>query len=92
MAVQLDGDEIARLECCHAVVCRERDTSVCLAARLTGPDLERGGGVLGPGRGCLAQDGVGVVAAAGVAYAAWQTLRADDELWVADDPLRAPDA
>ncbi|HBR88710.1 MAG TPA: DNA helicase, partial [Microbacterium sp.] len=22
----------------------------------------------------------------------WQTLRADDELWVADDPLRAPDA
>ncbi len=29
--------------------------------------------------------GVGVVAAAGVAYAAWQTLRADDELWVADE-------
>ena len=27
-----------------------------------------------------------------VAYAAWQTLRADDELWVADDPLSAPDA
>lgn len=35
---------------------------------------------------------LGVVAAAGVLYAAWQTLRADDELWVADDPLRAPDA
>ncbi|MFS0734402.1 DNA helicase [Microbacterium sp. 1P10UB] len=35
---------------------------------------------------------LGVAAAAGVAYAAWQTLRADDELWVADDPLRAPDA
>ena len=33
-----------------------------------------------------------VAAAAGVLYAAWQTLRADDELWVADDPLRAPDA
>lgn len=30
--------------------------------------------------------GVGVVAAAGIAYAAWQTLRADDELWVTDDP------
>lgn len=29
--------------------------------------------------------GVGVVAAAGIAYAAWQTLRADDELWVSDD-------
>ena len=35
---------------------------------------------------------LGVAAAAGVAYAAWQTLRADDELWVADDPLSAPDA
>ncbi|QCQ17483.1 DNA helicase [Microbacterium sp. RG1] len=34
----------------------------------------------------------GVAAAAGVLYAAWQTLRADDELWVADDPLSAPDA
>jgi len=34
----------------------------------------------------------GVAATAGVLYAAWQTLRADDELWVADDPLRAPDA
>lgn len=29
--------------------------------------------------------GVGIVAAVGVAYAAWQTLRADDELWVSDD-------
>ncbi|MDX2376247.1 DNA helicase [Microbacterium sp. LRZ72] len=34
----------------------------------------------------------GAVAALGVLYAAWQTLRADDELWVADDPLAAPDA
>ena len=29
--------------------------------------------------------GVGIVAAAGIAYAAWQTLCADDELWVTDD-------
>ncbi|UUT34349.1 DNA helicase [Microbacterium elymi] len=35
---------------------------------------------------------LGVAAAVGVLYAAWQTLRADDELWVADDPLRAPEA
>jgi len=28
---------------------------------------------------------IGVVAVAGVAYAAWQTLRADDELWVLDE-------
>ncbi|GAA2535391.1 hypothetical protein GCM10009860_14720 [Microbacterium mitrae] len=35
---------------------------------------------------------LGVGAAIGVLYAAWQTLRADDELWVADDPLAAPEA
>lgn len=35
---------------------------------------------------------LGISAAVGVLYAAWQTLRADDELWVADDPLAAPDA
>lgn len=35
---------------------------------------------------------LGITAAVGVLYAAWQTLRADDELWVADDPLAAPDA
>lgn len=37
----------------------------------------------GPGRYILI--GLGVVAAAGIAYAAWQTLRADDELWVSDE-------
>lgn len=46
----------------------------------------------GPGVGSVIAIVLGVVAAAGVLYAAWQTLRADDELWVADDPLRAPDA
>ncbi len=30
--------------------------------------------------------GVALVAAAGVAYAAWQTLRADDSLWIEDEP------
>jgi hypothetical protein len=30
---------------------------------------------------------LGVVAAAGVGYALWQTFRADDELWVTDDDL-----
>lgn len=37
----------------------------------------------GPGRYILI--GIGLVAVAGLAYAAWQTLRADDELWVSDD-------
>ncbi|WP_261166554.1 DNA helicase [Microbacterium sp. Marseille-Q6965] len=35
---------------------------------------------------------LGAAAAVGILVAAWQTLRADDELWVADDPLAAPDA
>lgn len=36
----------------------------------------------GPGRYILI--GLGVVAVAGVFYAAWQTLRADDDLWIED--------
>lgn len=31
--------------------------------------------------------GVGIAAAIGIAYAAWQTLRADDDLWIDDDEL-----
>ncbi len=42
----------------------------------------------GPGKYILI--GVGVVAFALVAYAAWQTLRADDELWVEEDAVEAP--
>jgi hypothetical protein len=39
----------------------------------------------GPGVGTYLAIGAGIIAAAGVAYAVWQTFRADDELWVADD-------
>lgn len=39
----------------------------------------------GPNVGTVIAIGAGVLAAAGVAYAVWQTFRADDELWVADD-------
>ena len=46
----------------------------------------------GPGLGSIVAIVLGAAAAVGVLYAAWQTLRADDELWVADDPLNAPDA
>jgi len=35
---------------------------------------------------------LGAAAAIGVLAAAWQALRADDELWVADDPLSTPNA
>lgn len=41
----------------------------------------------GPGAGVFVALGVGLVAAAGVGYAVWQTFRADDELWVADDEV-----
>ncbi|MFT4228779.1 MAG: DNA helicase [Microbacterium sp.] len=69
-------------------------------ARLTGiarPIVSKKVAAVPPQRTGLSAGGViaialGVAAAAGVLYAAWQTLRADDELWVADDPLRAPDA
>ncbi|CAN5347451.1 hypothetical protein BH09ACT4_BH09ACT4_08840 [soil metagenome] len=44
----------------------------------------------GPGRYILV--GLGVVAFAGIAYAAWQTLRADDDLWIEDlDEIGAAD-
>lgn len=46
----------------------------------------------GPGLGSVVAIILGVAAAVGVVYAAWQALRADDELWVADDPLSAPNA
>ncbi|WP_144875541.1 DNA helicase [Microbacterium sp. 1.5R] len=46
----------------------------------------------GPGLGSIVAIVLGAAAAAGVLYAAWQALRADDELWVADDPLSAPEA
>lgn len=44
----------------------------------------------GPGRYILV--GLGVVAFVGIAYAAWQTLRADDDLWIEDlDEIGAAD-
>jgi hypothetical protein len=42
----------------------------------------------GPGVGAYVALGAGVIAAAGVGYAVWQTFRADDELWVADDEVQ----
>ncbi|MES2867560.1 MAG: DNA helicase [Actinomycetota bacterium] len=46
----------------------------------------------GPGVGSVIAIILGAAAAVGVLYVAWQALRTDDELWVADDPLAAPDA
>lgn len=45
----------------------------------------------GPGAGTVVLIVVGATAAAGIGYAVWQTLRADDDLWVADeDPETTP--
>lgn len=46
----------------------------------------------GPGAGTVIAVGLGVIAAAGLLYAVWQTFRADDELWVADEEPTAPPA
>ncbi|MBS1672549.1 MAG: DNA helicase [Actinobacteria bacterium] len=46
----------------------------------------------GLGIGAIIALVLGAAAAVGVLVAAWQALRADDELWVADDPLSAPEA
>ncbi|GAA2979726.1 hypothetical protein JOD63_002883 [Microbacterium terrae] len=65
-----------------------KDAAKKLQARLAGAPPQK----QGIGAGGVIAIILGVAAAVGVLYAAWQTLRADDELWVADDPLRAPDA
>jgi hypothetical protein len=60
-----------------------RGSSVVRKAGIGGTQSTRG-----PGRYILI--GVGIVAVAGVAYAAWQTLRSDDDLWIDDEELTEP--
>jgi hypothetical protein len=51
------------------------------------PAPTTGGGL---GAGGVVGLAVGAVAVAGIGYAVWQTLRADDDLWVADDEPDLP--
>jgi hypothetical protein len=44
----------------------------------------------GPGAGGVIALTLGIIAAVGVLYAVWQTFRADDELWVADEEPASP--
>lgn len=44
----------------------------------------------GIGAGGIVAIAAGVVVAAGVGYAFWQTFRADDDLWIADDEVDGP--
>ena len=46
----------------------------------------------GPGAGTVIAVGLGIIAAVGLLYAVWQTFRADDELWVADEEPTAPES
>ena len=46
----------------------------------------------GPGAGGVIAIGLGIIAAVGLLYAVWQTFRADDELWVADEEPTTPPA
>jgi ElaB/YqjD/DUF883 family membrane-anchored ribosome-binding protein len=66
--------------------------TIARVAKLGGEAAERTGLVkpkkAGPGRYILI--GIGVVTAAAVAYAAWQTLRADDDLWIDDEDVDVP--
>ncbi|HEY4153015.1 MAG TPA: hypothetical protein VGM38_06810 [Pseudolysinimonas sp.] len=60
----------------------KRATSTASSLRGRAPFVESPKKSAGPGRYILI--GLGVVAVLGVAYAAWQTLRADDDLWIED--------
>ena len=74
------GSALAMLEAAKDP--RVRDVAQArLAGRPAGRDRRRPSPP-GPGRYILI--GLGVVAFAGIAYAAWQTLRADDDLWIED--------
>lgn len=80
------GSALAALEAAKSPQVREAFAKVSKAGTSIGTRV----GIVkpppppGPGRYILI--GLGVVAAAAVAYAAWQTLRADDDLWIDDEP------
>ncbi|GAA3729310.1 hypothetical protein GCM10022239_02510 [Leifsonia bigeumensis] len=73
------GTALAALEVAKSPQVRRALSRVGTASRAVVPAKA----APGPGRYLLI--GIGIVAAAGIAYAAWQTLRADDELWVSDE-------
>ena len=60
----------------------KRASSAASSVRKRVPFIEPEKKSAGPGRYILI--GLGVVATLGVLYAAWQTLRADDDLWIED--------
>ncbi|AYF97846.1 hypothetical protein D7I47_05950 [Protaetiibacter intestinalis] len=75
------GSAIAVIEAVRDPRVREVVRSAARTGKVVLPTAPAKRG-LGPGGFILI--GLGVVAVAGVAYAAWQTLRADEDLWIED--------
>jgi hypothetical protein len=74
------SDGSARMSSAMAILAAARDPRVREAVRKAAEKKNS----KGPGGYILL--GLGVVAAAGLAYAVWQTLRADEDLWIEDEP------
>jgi hypothetical protein len=78
------GTALAALEVARSPQVRDAITNIAHNARKgRSTTVDTRAGSTGPGKYILL--GLGLVAAAGVAYAAWQTLRADDDLWIDDE-------
>lgn len=75
------ADTSAKLSSAMTVLAAARDPRVREAVRKA---AEKKNKSTGPGGYILL--GLGLVAAAGLAYAVWQTLRADEDLWIEDEP------
>ncbi|CAG7844516.1 hypothetical protein USB125703_00751 [Pseudoclavibacter triregionum] len=59
-------------------------------AKLAMKEYDRKTGKSGLGAGGWVLVGTGAAALAALGYALWQTFRADDDLWIADEELDAP--
>ena len=78
------GTALAALEVARSPQVRDTIANIANSARgRQSSKVTSQAGTNGPGKYILL--GLGLVAVAGVAYAAWQTLRADDDLWIDDD-------
>lgn len=78
------GSAIAVLEAVRNPRVREVVRAAASKGHRVAPAIVPAPSRRGPGPATYIAIGLGVVAVAGVAYAAWQTLRADEDLWIED--------
>lgn len=69
---------------------RETSKELEKRAKAAMKEYDRKQGSQGIGVGGWVLVGTGAAALAAIGYALWQTFRADDDLWIADDELDAP--